>query len=64
MLVGLNADCFTVAQTATEETLDELEALLEPTAGGFCTGRCCKTAIPPIPQLHRRGQGPGSEVLF
>ena len=42
VLVGLNADCFTVAQTATEETLDELEALLE-------TARCCKTAIPPIP---------------
>ena len=28
VLVGLNADCFTAAQTATEETLDELEALL------------------------------------
>ncbi len=37
VLVGLNADCFTQAQTATDETLEELEALLE-TAGGFCTG--------------------------
>ena len=36
VLVGLNADCFTKAQTATDETLDELEAQLE-TAGGFCT---------------------------
>ena len=34
VLVGLNADCFTKAQTATDETLEELEALLE-TAGGF-----------------------------
>ena len=32
VLVGLNADCFTKAQTATDETLEELEALLE-TAG-------------------------------
>ena len=35
VLVGLNADCFTKEQTATDETLEELEALLE-TAGGFC----------------------------
>ena len=32
VLVGLNADCFTQAQTATDETLEELDALLE-TAG-------------------------------
>ena len=38
ILVGLNADCFTKEQTATEETLEELEALLE-TAGGFCTAK-------------------------
>ncbi len=38
VLVGLNADCFTKEQTATDETLEELEALLE-TAGGFCTGK-------------------------
>ena len=38
VLVGLNADCFTKAQTASDETLEELEALLE-TAGGFCTGK-------------------------
>ena len=38
VLVGLNADCFTQAQTATDETLEELEALLE-TAGGFCPRR-------------------------
>ena len=28
VLVGLNADCFTKEETATETTLDELEALL------------------------------------
>lgn len=38
ILVGLNADCFTAEETATDETLEELEALLE-TAGGFCTGK-------------------------
>lgn len=38
VLVGLDADCFTKEQIATEETLDELEALLE-TAGGFCTAK-------------------------
>ena len=29
VLVGLNADCFTQAQTATDETLEELEAQLK-----------------------------------
>ncbi len=38
VLVGLNADCFTKEQTASDETLEELEALLE-TAGGFCTAK-------------------------
>ena len=38
VLVGLNADCFTQAQTATDETLEELESLLE-SAGGFCTAK-------------------------
>ena len=35
VLVGLNADCFKLHETATEETLEELEALLE-TAVGHC----------------------------
>jgi len=38
VLVGLDADCFRADQTATDETLEELDALLE-TAGGFCTGK-------------------------
>ena len=29
ILVGLDADCFRVDQTATDETIEELEALLE-----------------------------------
>ena len=29
VLVGLNADCFRKDQTATDETLEELEALLD-----------------------------------
>ncbi|MFI3313457.1 MAG: GTPase HflX [Eubacteriales bacterium] len=36
VLVGLNADVFTKDETATEESMAELEALLE-TAGGTCT---------------------------
>ena len=35
VLVGLNADCFTPRETATEQTLEELRSLLE-TAGGEC----------------------------
>ena len=38
VLVGLNAAVFTKEETATERTLDELEALLE-TAGGVCCGK-------------------------
>ena len=60
VLVGLNADCFTVAQTATEETLDELEALLE-TAGGFCTGKVLQNHH--TPDSHSFiGEGKAQEV--
>ena len=60
VLVGLNADCFTQAQTATDETLEELEALLE-TAGGFCTGKILQNRHPPDP--HRFiGEGKALEV--
>ena len=60
VLVGLNADCFTVAQTATEETLDELEALLE-TAGGFCTGKVLQNRH--TPDSHSFiGEGKAQEV--
>ena len=60
MLVGLNADCFTQAQTATDETLEELEALLE-TAGGFCTGKILQNRHAPDPHSFI-GEGKALEV--
>ena len=60
VLVGLNADCFTAAQTATDETLEELEALLE-TAGGFCTGKVLQNRH--TPDSHSFiGEGKAVEV--
>ena len=60
VLVGLNADCFTAAQTATEETLEELEALLE-TAGGFCTAKILQNRH--TPDAHSFiGEGKAQEV--
>ena len=60
VLVGLNADCFTAAQTATDETLEELEALLE-TAGGFCTGKVLQNRH--TPDSHSFiGEGKAIEV--
>ena len=60
VLVGLNADCFTQEQTATEETLEELEALLE-TAGGFCTGKILQNRH--APDAHSFiGEGKAEEV--
>lgn len=60
VLVGLNADCFTQAQTATDETLEELEALLE-TAGGFCTGKVLQNRHTPDPHSFI-GEGKAEEV--
>lgn len=60
VLVGLNADCFTKAETATEETLEELEALLE-TAGGFCTAKILQNKHTPDPHSFI-GQGKAEEV--
>ena len=60
VLVGLNADCFTKAQTATDETLEELDALLE-TAGGFCTGKILQNRH--TPDSHSFvGEGKALEV--
>ena len=60
VLVGLNADCFTKAQTATDETLEELDALLE-TAGGFCTGKVLQNRH--TPDSHSFiGEGKAQEV--
>ena len=60
VLVGLNADCFTKEQTATDETLEELEALLE-TAGGFCTGKILQNRHTPDPHSFI-GEGKAEEV--
>lgn len=60
VLVGLNADCFTQAQTATDETLEELEALLE-TAGGFCTAKILQNRHTPDPHSFI-GEGKAQEV--
>ncbi len=60
VLVGLNADCFTSAQTATDESLEELEALLE-TAGGFCTAKVLQNRH--TPDSHSFiGEGKAQEV--
>ena len=37
VLVGLSAHCLTAEENATEESMEELAALLE-TAGGECVG--------------------------
>lgn len=60
VLVGLNADCFTQEQTATEETLEELDDLLE-TAGGFCTGKVLQNRHTPDPHSFI-GEGKALEV--
>lgn len=60
VLVGLNADCFTKEQNATDQTLEELEALLE-TAGGFCTGKILQNRH--APDAHSFiGEGKAIEV--
>ena len=60
VLVGLNADCFRADQTASDETLEELEALLE-TAGGFCTGKILQNRHAPDPHSFI-GEGKALEV--
>ena len=60
VLVGLNADCFTDEQTATAETLEELEDQLE-TAGGFCTGKVLQNRHTPDSHCFI-GEGKALEV--
>ena len=60
VLVGLNADCFKKDQTATEETLEELSALLE-TAGGETAARVLQNRH--APDAHSFiGEGKAQEV--
>ena len=60
VLVGLNADCFRQDQIATDETLEELDALLQ-TAGGFCTGKVLQNRHTPDPHSFI-GEGKALEV--
>lgn len=60
ILVGLNADCFKKEETATETSLDELEALLE-TAGGICAGKMLQNRH--TPDAHSFiGEGKAEEL--
>ena len=60
VLIGLNADVFRADETATDETLEELEALLE-TAGGFCTAKILQNRH--APDSHSFiGEGKAQEV--
>lgn len=60
VLVGLNADCFKPEDTATYETLDELEALLE-TAGGTCVAKVLQNRHAPDPHSFI-GEGKAQEI--
>ncbi len=60
VLVGLHADIFSREENATDQTLDELEALLE-TAGGTCTGKILQNRHAPDPHSFI-GEGKVEEV--
>ena len=60
ILVGLSAGIFTREENATEQTLDELEALLE-TAGGQCAAKVLQNRPAPDPHSFI-GEGKVDEV--
>ncbi|MDD6023066.1 MAG: GTPase HflX [Oscillospiraceae bacterium] len=60
ILAGLDAGIFTREETATEETLDELRALLE-TAGGECVGLLLQSRPAPDPHSFL-GEGKAQEL--
>ena len=60
ILVGLNADCFKPEETATDDSLDELEALLE-TAGGVCAAKMLQNRHTPDPHSFI-GEGKTEEL--
>ena len=49
VLAGLAADSMDIHDRSTEESMDELEALLE-TAGGICVGRLLQNRRKPEPR--------------
>ena len=60
VLVGLNAPCLSKEENANEESLVELEALLE-TAGGSCLGTVLQNKPTPDPRTFL-GEGKVAEV--
>lgn len=60
ILAGLAADCFKQEEQATEESLDELEALLE-TAGGVCVGKVLQNRHAPDPHSFV-GEGKAQQI--
>lgn len=62
VLVGLNAPCLGPEETASDASLEELEALLE-TAGGFCTAKILQNRSAPDARTFI-GQGKALEVKF
>ncbi len=60
VLAGLCADVFAPEENATDETLDELEALLE-TAGGQCTAKVLQNRHTPDPHSFL-GEGKVEEI--
>jgi GTP-binding protein HflX len=60
ILVGLNAGVFSPEETATDATLDELEALLE-TAGGVCCAKMLQNRATPDPRTFL-GEGKAEEL--
>ena len=62
VLVGLSAPCLGPEETASDASLEELEALLE-TAGGFCTAKILQNRSAPDARTFI-GQGKALEVKF
>ena len=60
VLAGLSADSMNIHDRSTEESLDELEALLE-TAGGICVGRILQNRNKPEPRTFI-GKGKVAEL--
>ena len=60
VLCGLHADCFKKEEQATEQTLDELDALLE-TAGGVCVAKVLQNRHAPDPHSFV-GEGKAAEI--
>ena len=60
VIAGLNADSMNPRERSTEESLDELEALLE-TAGGICLGRTLQNRKTPEPRTFI-GEGKVKEL--